>query len=216
MARPKRIMRVVALAASKGGVGKTTLSSALAVRAAAEGNKVALIDADPSASLEGWWELRGTPDNPKLLGVPCSAEGLGLVVAEGWDWVFIDTPPALVDEIEQAVSIADLVLIPTRASALDLQALDHIREIVRAQEKPHAYVLNAVEPGARITASAAAVLRREGTLLEPLIAYRRAYIAAMTAGRSGPEVERGGGCASEIDGLWASVKKMVAQGPRVK
>ena len=57
----KQPMRVVVLAAVKGGVGKTTLASCLAVRAAEESKRVALVDLDPQESLVGWWERRGLP-----------------------------------------------------------------------------------------------------------------------------------------------------------
>lgn len=40
-------MRVIAVVSSKGGVGKTTLASALAVRAARENKRVAMVDLDP-------------------------------------------------------------------------------------------------------------------------------------------------------------------------
>ena len=43
----KQPMRVIAVAASKGGVGKSTLTAALAVRAAQDGRRVGLIDMDP-------------------------------------------------------------------------------------------------------------------------------------------------------------------------
>lgn len=217
MSRKQKITKVVALAATKGGVGKTTLSCALAVRAVADGDTVALIDADPTASLEAWWKLRGKPENPQILGLPCSAEGLELVRSQGWDWLFIDTPPAIMDEIEQAVFVADFVLIPTRASSVDLLALDQIEEVVKSLERPFAYVLNAVDPPpARLTSWATLQLRKMGDLIEPPISNRKAYASAMASGRTGPEIERGGGCASEIDALWASVKQRVAQAARAK
>ena len=209
-------MRVVVLAATKGGVGKTTLASALAVRAAQESKRVALIDADPTASLERWWELRGEPDNPRILGVDCSAEALGLLISERWQWVFIDTPPALIDEIAQAILVADFVLIPTRASAIDVEAMDHVIELCKERRKPFAFVLNAVQPTWKLTESAAAYLERDGKVLEPRICYRKAYISAMTSGRSAPEVEKDGQAAKEIDALWASVKKFVVRSARAR
>ena len=66
-AAPSRRTRVVTLAGTKGGTGKTTLASALAVRAAEDSPKVALIDLDPLASLSSWSTRRGKTKNPKLL-----------------------------------------------------------------------------------------------------------------------------------------------------
>ena len=48
--QPSRL-RVITLANPKGGVGKTTICSALAVRAAEESRRVALLDLDPQESL---------------------------------------------------------------------------------------------------------------------------------------------------------------------
>lgn len=209
-------MRVIVLAATKGGVGKTTLSAALAVRASQESKRVALIDADPQNSLERWWELRGEPDNPQIMSVGCSAEGIGLLLAEGWEWVIVDTPPGLVTTIGEAISQADFVLIPTRASAVDVEAIDHVVELCESYEKPFAFILNAVEPNWKLTKTASEFLSEIGPVLDQQIAYRRAYIAAMTAGKSGPEVERGESSAQEIDAVWAAIKKRVAKAAKAR
>ena len=101
MKKPPRT-RVVALAATKGGVGKSTLSAALAVQASLESKKVGLIDADRGQnSLDRWWQLRGEPKNPKLIDADCSAEALGLISSQGFEWLFVDTPPRGLEEISQ-------------------------------------------------------------------------------------------------------------------
>jgi chromosome partitioning protein len=57
-------MHVIALASRKGGAGKTTLASHLAVQAEATGaGPVALVDTDPQGGLAGWWNAR-TADTP--------------------------------------------------------------------------------------------------------------------------------------------------------
>jgi chromosome partitioning protein len=56
--QPSRL-RVITLANPKGGVGKTTICSALAVRAGEESRRVALLDLDPQESLASWWTRRG-------------------------------------------------------------------------------------------------------------------------------------------------------------
>src|SRR5262249_9389425 len=109
--QPARL-RVVTLASTKGGVGKTTLASALAVRAAEDSRRVALLERDPQESLASWWIRRGKVKNPKLFEVDATAEAIELLVSEGWEWIFIDTGPARIELIEPGIAVADLVLIP--------------------------------------------------------------------------------------------------------
>jgi len=212
--RKKQSMTVVALAATKGGVGKTTLASALAVRAAQDGGKVALLDADPQESLWRWWELRGQPESPKILEIDANAEALALLIAEGWRYVFIDTPPALFDRIESAIYVADLVLIPTRASAIDIEAVDDVVDLCKDNGKKFAFVLNAVLPGwGSLTDSAANYLKNHGTVLTERIGLRKSYVSAMTVGKTGAEIDRNGVAKAEIDRLWKSVQKLTQKAP---
>ena len=52
-------MRVIVLASRKGGAGKTTIASALAVEAQRQGaGPVAIIDTDPMGGLANWWNVR--------------------------------------------------------------------------------------------------------------------------------------------------------------
>lgn len=211
----KQTTRVLAVAASKGGVGKSTLSAALAVRASKEG-RVAIIDADEQSSLRDWWTWRGKPNNPQLLEMDCEPEALELIYAEGFDWLIIDTPPAIIRAITNAVQLADLVLIPTRPSPLDLEALKVTLAITEQQKKPHVFILNQADAASKLTSTVASTLKETGDLLTPFIAQRPAYVRAMITGRTGPEIAGGGACATEIDALWESVKRRVAQGGRSK
>jgi chromosome partitioning protein len=80
--QPQRL-RVITLASTKGGTGKTTLSSALAVRAAEESKRVALLDLDPQESLASWWTRRGRTKNPKLFEADATTEAIELLISEG-------------------------------------------------------------------------------------------------------------------------------------
>src|SRR6516164_7087647 len=179
---PKQSARlhVVTLASLKGGVGKTTLAGALAVRAAEESRRVALLDLDPQESLASWWTRRGKVKNPKLFEVDATAEAIELLVAEGWQWVFVDTGPARVELIEPGIAVADLVLIPTRPSALDIEQAAISVELCETHGKRHAFVLNHAPTGTKLTKSSIKFLQQNGsTVLEAPITFRQAYMAAV-------------------------------------
>lgn len=215
MKKPPRT-RVVALAATKGGVGKSTLSAALAVRASEESKKVGLIDADRGQnSLARWWQLRGEPKNPRLLDADATSEALGLIAGQGYEWLFVDTPPRGLEEISQAIDVAHFVLIPTRAAAFDVEAVDQVVELCKTYRTPFAFVINAAQPTWKITREAQVYLADDGPVLDTLITYRRAYIAASTLGKTGPEIDKEGRCRAEIDALWSAVKLMVSKSEKV-
>jgi len=54
------------VAATKGGVGKSTLAVALAISAIEDGERVGLVDCDPQGSTRDWNALRGSPAEPAL------------------------------------------------------------------------------------------------------------------------------------------------------
>ena len=212
--KPPSRLRVIAFANVKGGVGKSTLCSALAVRAAEDSKRVALLDLDPQESLSSWWTRRGRTKNPKLHEIDATTEAIELLISEGWEWVFIDTGPAKIDLIEPAVVVADLVVIPTRPSAFDIEQAGICVELCELHGKPHAFVLNQAERGSKLTKSSIQFLEQEGArVIKPqIITFQPAYMAALTVGKSGPEVEKTGGVArKEIDALWAAVNKILAE-----
>jgi chromosome partitioning protein len=215
----KQPMRVIALAASKGGVGKSTLTASLAVRAARDSDRVALIDHDPQLSLQAWWRRRGGPNNPTLFeDVDSSAEAIELIAAEGWEWLFLDTPPSQLDRIGAVIACSDFVLIPTRPGIMDVEAVRITEDLCRSFRKPYAFILNMVAPNAtnaRVTNEVAKFLSSDGrTLLEPFITYRQSHSNAMFAGKTAGEV-RDAAAKLEIDVLWQAVQAVVTKPKRV-
>ena len=116
-------MIVIAVCNTKGGVGKTTIAASLAVRAAKESPRVALLDLDPQGSLTQWWNRRGQSLNPEVMrGVETASDGVDAVQQLGYDWLIIDTPPAFLQLIIDTIDVADLVVIPIKASSIDVAA----------------------------------------------------------------------------------------------
>jgi cellulose biosynthesis protein BcsQ len=91
-------MKVVTIAAAKGGATKSTVTALLAVRAAKGGKRVALFDLNgDQGDLTQWYALRSKPKRgPSFLRlIPVQKISLDIEVcrAEGFDFVFMDTPP---------------------------------------------------------------------------------------------------------------------------
>lgn len=112
-------MHVIGVASRKGGSGKTTLTSHLAVAAeAAAAGPVAVIDTDPQGGLAGWWNAREA-ETPRWID---PANGLPPAVsaarAAGYGLLLIDTPPLLTATISDVMAAADLVLIAEAAILL--------------------------------------------------------------------------------------------------
>jgi chromosome partitioning protein len=206
-------MPTVAIVSSKGGVGKSTLTACLAVEAA-RAVPVGLIDLDPQGSLTGWWQRRGKPVNLRLLDDPDAMAGKNVAARLGFGFVFIDTPPALMNVMESAIAAADIVLIPCRPSALDVLAIDPAVDLCRLLNKPFAFVLTDVEPRWKSTASAAAALREDGQVVEAVLTHRAAYSSAMTTGRTGPEstadAKGAASCREEIEAVWREAQQLLA------
>ena len=200
------------MAATKGGVLKTSLTACLAVHAVELGGRVAIVDLDPQASLSRWWALRKRPGNPRLLVEPRElASDVALLKSQGWQYIFIDTPPGNIDLVEEAVAAADLAIVPSRPSPVDMAAMQPTIHACRNAGTRFAMVVNCYDPSWKISASAADALRVDGLVLDPPIHYRAAYTSAMTLGKTGPESQdrkQAKACRAEITALWASILKV--------
>lgn len=123
---------VIALATSKGGVGKSTLARGLAAHWFALGRKPALIDADPTATLS----KRYNPHGP-LGAVPVIPEPEELV-AQVIEELHARHTPVIVDTAGfrsrttiSALVAADLAIIPLKPAAEDLDCAIATYELIR-------------------------------------------------------------------------------------
>jgi len=122
-------MFVVSLVGQKGGTGKTTVALGLAVAAAHAGHTVAVIDLDPQATASKWKDRRAE-ENPAVVSAQASRLKPALDVARssGADFVIIDSAGRSDDSAARA---ADLILIPTRTSILELETLPAVTDLLR-------------------------------------------------------------------------------------
>lgn len=216
-------MRVISVTSGKGGVGKTTIASALAVRAAQDNKgktRVAMVDLDPLGSLAGWWKRRGKSKNPCIYGNADTATDAveALMLNEAFDYCFIDTPPAFMATMQDAIENADLALIPLRPSSLDLIGSEDAVIMAREAETPYLCIINDAEPTWKTTGKAQSYLLAAGEpVAKTIITHRAAYLGAMSMGKSGPEIEKPKKkgdpipAEEEINALWTEVKAALAK-----
>ncbi|WP_230293782.1 ParA family protein [Croceicoccus sp. Ery5] len=198
-------MRVLALASQKGGSGKTTLSGHLAVQAQRAGaGPVVLIDIDPQGSLADWWNER-EDEFPAFAqtAVARLANDLATLRQQGFKLAVIDTPPAITMAIQSVISVAELVVVPTRPSPHDLRAVGATVDICARANKPLVFVVNSALSKARITSEAAAALAQYGTVAPVVLHHRTDFAASMIDGRTVMEIDPHGRSAQEMEQLWA-------------
>jgi chromosome partitioning protein len=207
-------MKIIALVTQKGGAGKSTLASSLAVAAHESGERVCLIDLDSQGTLTNWGKTRGEADIPV---VSASAAKLSAVLAamaeKGVSLVFIDTPGAEGAAATAAMSAAQLCVIPSRPTAFDLWASVKTRDALKGLKGDYVFALNQCPPAqqsARIEEGVAA-LEAMGGLLSPLVQARVDYQEAARHGWGVTEFNPAGAAAGEMRALWASLKKRLAK-----
>ena len=197
-------MRVLALASQKGGSGKTTLSGHLSVQAQRAGaGPVVLIDIDPQGSLTDWWNEREA-DYPAFAQTTVArlAHDLNTLREQGFKLAVIDTPPAITMAIQSVISVAELVVVPTRPSPHDLRAVGATVDLCERSGKPLVFVVNGATPKARITSEAAVALSQHGTVAPVTLHHRTDFAASMIDGRTVMEIDPDCRSSAEVAALW--------------
>lgn len=208
-------MRVLTMAAQKGGAGKTTLGTSLAVAAVQAGEIVVAIDLDPQGSLREWIERRETDD---IVFQSVGASGLNELIGRLRDHgkttlVVVDTAGVIGPDVTVALQQSDLCLLPVRPSLLDVTATKRTAERLDMLDRRYAFVLNQTQAAASARVEdAAEALVEIGPLYPGTIALRTDHLDAMTMGLGVTEWRPKGQAAEEIRELWAWVHDKLEAG----
>jgi chromosome partitioning protein len=204
-------MHTIALVSQKGGTGKSTLAIGLAIAAMQDGHKVCLLEADPQGTLSSWRSRRAQAE-PAVESIQDGfefAHRVPFLERCGVTLTIIDTPAGQSEVATAAIASADLVLIPARPSPADIEAAAPTLALVRASDKPFAFVLNQTPVRSYRVANAAAALsdtaialNASGVLALPYVVLRNDQQDALGAGMAVTEYALGGKSAEEMRSLW--------------
>lgn len=207
-------MKVVSLIAQKGGVGKTTLATCLAVQAIQDGKRVLVVDLDPQATASFWSDVRKKPDDPAVMSIQPVRLPAVLKAAEdaGTDMVIIDGAAVSKEVAYSAAEVADLVLVPFKAAVFDINSVAQTVQTVKQVGADFALVLTFVPPQGKETDEAKGIAAQLGSNFCPvLIGNRKAFFRAQSSGQAVQEFEPDGKAADEIRALYSYVADELAQ-----
>jgi chromosome partitioning protein len=114
-------MPVITIASPKGGSGKSTTSVILGTELAHAGAEVTILDCDPNRSITIWASRSELPPRIKVLSDIGESEIVRSIKQQDADGrvVIVDLEGVASRLVSRAISQADLVLTPMRATTLD-------------------------------------------------------------------------------------------------
>ncbi|MCW3805742.1 AAA family ATPase [Plebeiibacterium marinum] len=182
---------IISISSLKGGTGKSTLSTNLAVCFSHMGYKTIIIDTDTNGSSIRWSGLRAD-DLPEVLSVsitdPKALRKNINSFQKDYDIVIIDGTPALSELASTIILISDLLLIPIKPGVLDLWATEMFIEkyeqaLLIKQDINGYFILNQVNPRAKLTNEVNEVLKDFSiSTLESKLNNRVAYSESVVCG----------------------------------
>jgi chromosome partitioning protein len=202
-------MRIWSFVQQKGGSGKSTICTNLAVHAEEKGETVLIVDLDPQSSASLWHVKRGTNKPNVLDAIPDKLERIvESAPALGISLCLIDSPSKLDAIALAAIRAADMVICPTLPDLFNLGSLQDTVELLEVANKLAATVAiinNVDEVGAapRIGAAQTVIGKLKMHACPVVVHHWSQFQIAAEKGMGVTEAGRGKKAASEIRALWA-------------
>ena len=132
---------ILLMGIEKGGTGKTTLTTNLAVELANKGKDILIVDTDPQGSASNWAAVRSSKqedayDNQNLIHIPTVqkfGKGIGrdiLDLSERYEHVIVDAGGRDSIELRAALAVADKTYMPMQPSQFDIWTLGMMDKLV--------------------------------------------------------------------------------------
>lgn len=193
-------MRTIALLQYKGGTAKTTTTVQLACTAVHEFKlRTVVLDTDEQGSAAKW-HARRRRDEPTVIRVePAAAASLLLGIQNDFDLALIDTPGHSYSALSAAAVCADLSIVASSPTQLDLEAAVQVCNSLRDFSLPYALLLTRAPPRmSEKLAAWVAVYSNQGVTATPMLSTLVAYQDSVTVGLGVAEYEPSGRAAMEV------------------
>lgn len=192
---------IIVVGGIKGGSGKTTVATNLAVIRSTEGHDVLLIDADDQETSTDFTIIRNErrPDGAgytsiKLTGPAVRTETLRL--AGKYEDIIIDTGGRDTTSQRAALTVADFLLVPFVPRSFDVWTLEKVSSLVGEMQAANSDLqactfINRADPRGQDNDEAAEVLRETEMLsfIETPLGARKAFSNAAAAGLAVTEIK---------------------------
>jgi chromosome partitioning protein len=185
-------MPTISFISPKGGVGKTTAATILAVELASKA-KVIVIDADPNRPIETWAKLGNVPANIEIVADASQENILDKIeeAARRAPFVVVDCEGTASLTVAYAIGASDLVIVPSQGSQLDAKQAAKALSLIKNTEKQsrrsiaHAVLLTRTNPAVkpRTLVNIQEQLRKHGVaMFNTQMHEREAYRAMFSFG----------------------------------
>lgn len=207
---------IIAVVNQKGGCGKTTIATNLAVQFARDGKEVLLVDADPEQrSAMNWCGDR--PEHlPKVHSSILPARNLrkdAEALRQKWEVVVIDGGARVTEHAHAAVAAADWLIIPVRPSKVDLDAtavfLDIVQgDMAKRDDLSGGVLLNQLQSGTAIgEAARQQIAAWDFPVFTSCLHSYVAFTEALWQGQSVWEYQRSGKAAADMAAFFKEFKR---------
>ena len=123
--------KIICIANRKGGVGKTTLATNLAVALNNKGKSI-LVDADEQQSASKWAKQR---NDIQCIGVHSDILTKLEEIDSKYDYILIDVAGRDSTIFRESLLVANTLIVPTQPSLLDLDVLEYMQDKIMTARK---------------------------------------------------------------------------------
>ena len=128
-------MPVIAVSNPKGGAGKSTSTLLLATFMAQRGASVCVLDADPNQPILDWKTQGESKTTLEVIGGVRESNLMEILDSQHHQFIFIDLEGTASVLVSRSIALADFVIVPVQASAVDVRQASKAIKAIRDEER---------------------------------------------------------------------------------